>query len=156
MADDEKEKKGKKAGNVTTIKYMGSSDVRKLRASDDFGGRLQGGFGYDVEFSVANNHTVDFEGIDSDALELLLEEQERNGAGDFIPAFADVTDARRVPENEWQKRWRPRGLPSGRNAGAMVAPSNTATPSGASVGAGPTTTAGGSGVGGVGPGGSTV
>jgi hypothetical protein len=154
VARADEEKKTKKGANVRTIKYMGSSDERYLNATDDFGGQLQGGLGADLAFTVENNHMADVE-LDEDALGLLLAEVERDGTGAFVPAFKDVTDMRKIPENEWQKRWRPRGLPDARAANAVVNEPGVA-PSGASVANAGTTATGGSGTGGVGPGGPTA
>lgn len=112
--------KEKKSGSEKLLKYMGSADARTFSKTDSFGGRLQGGLGVDLEFTVENNHVADVSDLDDDALELLMEEQERDGSGGFIPAFVEVTNKRKVPDNEWQKRWRPRNLPDPRNVSAVL------------------------------------
>lgn len=145
MAKDEKPKE-KATPAVVRIKYMGASDSRTLSASDTFGDRVPDGLGVDLEFSEANGFIEEVEGLDPEILKLLLDEQyERDGTGDFIKAFKDVTDDRVVPDNEWQKRWRPRGLPNAREVRASVGgPDAMAVGGGNVVGSGLTAGATGS------------
>lgn len=135
----------KSASNVVRIKYMGASDTRQIPASDTFGGRVPDGIGVELEWSPENDHLLDIEGLEPEILELLLDQYERDGSGDFIPAFKDVTGTKTVPDNEWQKRWRPRGLPNAREVRASVGgPDAMAVGGGNVVGSGLTAGATGS------------
>lgn len=139
MAKDDKEKADEKAGGTRLVKYMGSSDERNFKASDNFGGRLQGGLGQDLVFNEANNHVAEVN-LDPEAYELFMAQQERDGVGGFIPAFVDVTGKRKVPDNEWQKRWRPQGLTDARQTSAVVNTDEAVSTSG--IGEGSTSTTG--------------
>jgi hypothetical protein len=76
------------------IKYMGSSHERRVSKGETFDGRLPGGLDRDLVWNKANKWVVDVDGMDSDALELLLED---------TADFKDVTDLKRVPSNDHQK-----------------------------------------------------
>jgi hypothetical protein len=95
------------------IKYMGSSDVRELRPTDDFGGQLADGLGHAVRWDWSNKHVVDVSDVDGngaaladEAVELLLEEQYMDQNGRLVPEFKDVTDMKRIPLGAAQRMWR--------------------------------------------------
>jgi len=159
---DEKKTDEKKSG-VLRIKYMGASDIRIIEADDTFGGRVPDGIGVRLEWNADksdpnfNDHLVEVEegAIDPEVLDLLLSDQyERDGTGDFILAFKNVTTVKVVPDGEHAKRWRPRGLPDAREVKAVVnekgAPGSRTPVGGSGADMSGATGVGGSGTGGVG------
>lgn len=122
--DKDKAEAKEEASKPRRIKYMGSSDIRSFSANDNFGNRLQGGLGVDLEWNNQTGENPISVSLDQDALDLVMAEQERAGNGGFIPAFQDVTGMRKLPDSEWQKRWQPQGLPDARLGGSVVADHN--------------------------------
>lgn len=90
------------------IKYMGSSDARKISKGETFGGQLadEAALDRDIVWSWDNNHVIDtddYEGTNDAFWELLLDySADPSGPKEF----KDVTDAVRVPTNEAQQIWR--------------------------------------------------
>lgn len=80
------------------IQYRGTSDVVRILAGEDWGGRLADPISQKVEWNRKNNHLVstDDVGLSDAAVELLLEDTDR---------FLDVTDREVIPINGWQKMW---------------------------------------------------
>lgn len=79
---------------MAKLKYMGSADKKTIRASDDFGGLLPGGFGVDFQFNAGNNWVVDSDdlGLSQEAVDLLVEHED----------VKDVSDLKTVPPNKHQ------------------------------------------------------
>lgn len=120
MAKTDEKKDEKKSGSGRLIQYAGFSDERSISKNDNFGGRLPEGFGVDAVWNEANNHLVELD-LDPEVLDLLLTSQiERDGTGDFFPAFRDVTGMKVIPPNGWAQRWRPQGHTDARQVSAMV------------------------------------
>lgn len=83
------------------VKYMGSSDVRRLEKGETFGGQLskEDALAVDLQWDWDNDHLLDLdevEGLSDEVIELILEE------GDF----KDVSEHKRIPLNEAQKLWK--------------------------------------------------
>jgi hypothetical protein len=114
------------------VKYMGSADVRKLAKGETFGGRLADGLESELVFDRSNYWIVDTDELDlsEEAVQLLLEEDD----------FKDVSDAKRIPDNEHQKLFMAR-----KGAKVSVDAEEVPVTAGASVTGGDTaTTTGGS------------
>lgn len=83
---------------MSKIKYMGSADVRRLNAGENFGGRLATPLSESVVWNAENNWVVDTDeaGLSAEAVALLSKEV----------GFLDVSDLELVPVNDNQKIFR--------------------------------------------------
>lgn len=86
------------------VKYMGTSDVRRIEKGADFGGQLskEAALSVDLQWDWDNNHIIDteeesFSDVSDEFWDLLLESGTE---------FKDVTDMRRVPTNGAQQMWK--------------------------------------------------
>lgn len=126
------------------IKYMGTSDVRRLEKGETFNGQLSDELALPVDLQwdddnhfVINTDDDKFSDVDDEFWTLLLEEGE----------FKDVSDLKRIPPSEGQKLWRgmKESAPNPEVAPEGVAGNVTDKRGGqASPGDAPTTTTGGS------------
>lgn len=83
---------------MARIKFMGTADVRVLRAGDSLGGRLATPLARDIVWDKHNKFIVDTSelGLSEDVAKLLLTDSE----------FLDVTDLEVVPLSEGDKMFR--------------------------------------------------
>ena len=83
---------------MSLIKYMGSSDVRVIRAGENFDGRLAAPLTAPLVWDWHNQHVVDTDKLNlSDAAVALIARES---------GFLDVTGMAIVPLNEAQRMWR--------------------------------------------------
>jgi hypothetical protein len=88
---------------MARIKYMGTSDIRRIEKGADFGGQLskEAALSVDLQWDWDNNHIIDtddekFSGVSEEFWDLLLEDD----------AFRDVSDLKRIPTNGAQQMWK--------------------------------------------------